>query len=557
MQPVKRPPPTRRRALAVLGLLTALALAPGAAAEEVDFKTAKEAYDQWQERPSLYMRHKGRVEFAQTHDVRALKILAKSYARPEVPKDQVRYLLASICADQFKAPPHLDAWRAWRKKHTKPTDAWLWFRALGADIQIDGTPETVRIARKHASGVLRAAALEALIERKDPAALTLTGEALAAPPAKPFDRMLLLESAAEALYVFRAQRATDAWKAAFALLRPLLDAKTTMERTRLVVGRRLALIPGALEPAELGRYSPPVKPTFLGIEASGHRIVYIIDMSDSMLTPLTGKELADLRKPPHQVRPPIKRKPVVTGGKKQEAPKAAPPPPTPAQKQIAEAMAKLPWKRIRNRFDAAREFLKLSLRGLTPQQQFCVIGFGSEARTLAATPGLRPAIEKHIEKACVELDVIEPGQATGARPRGTLWGYTNIHGGMHRAFKVRAKGLSKKAEYVDPATFAEGCDTIFLLSDGKPTWDDWPEWDIRLAKHKSGDPESGAETKDHEKGHYYGPYALGSWLRDDVRRLNLFRKTEMHCIGIGEFDTHLLEWISARGMGRFRRIGEK
>ena len=152
----------------------------------------------------------------------------------------------------------------------------------------------------------------------------------------------------------------------------------------------------------------------------------------------------------------------------------------------------------------------------------------------------------------IVVDANDPDTLEGPEaPDPTAWG---LHGGLHRAFKVRAKGLVKTEEYVDAATFTEGCDTIFVLSDGKPTWDDWPEWDLRLAKHKSGDPESGAETKDHEKGHYYGPYALGSWLRDDLRRLNLFRKAEIHCVGIGEHDPHLLRWIAGRGLGRFRKV---
>ncbi|MDF1701519.1 MAG: hypothetical protein P1V36_10220 [Planctomycetota bacterium] len=542
-----------RRVLPLLALFGLALAAPAAAEDEPrDFKADKAAYQAWMERPSLYMRHKGRIEFAQTHDVRALRVLAKSYGRPEAPKDQVQYLLASICGDNFRAPPHLEVWRTWRKKHAKPRDAWLWYRALEADLHIDGSPETVSVVRKHSTGALRAAALEVLIASEDPAALTLSAELLAALPTKGFDRMLLLESAAQALYVLRAQRGSDAWKKTLELLKVQLDAKPTLERTRAVIARRLGRIEGAMKPVELGRYAPPTKPTFLGLEASGSRVVYVIDMSDSMLTPLTKAEIEDLKKPPRFLPPPPKPGRVVTGGNLKKKPQA--PKPTPAQKEMADAIARLPWPLIITRFDAAREFVKLSLRALTPRQSFCVIGFGSEAKLLAATPGLKPAIEKHVEKACVELDVIEAGKETRARPYGTLWGYTNLHGGLHRAFKVRSKGLVKQHEYVDPATFTEGCDTIFLLSDGKPTWDDWPAWDRRLAKHKSGDPESGAEVQDHEKGHYYGPYALASWLRDDVRRLNLFRKAEVHCVGIGEHDPHLLRFISGQGLGRFRRI---
>lgn len=513
--------------LAVPALVLLRAPAAGDADEKppVDFKAAEAAYDAWQKRPSLYMRHKGRVEFAQTGDVRAFRILAKSYARPEDPKDQVRYLLASICGEHFRKPEHLDTWRAWRRKHGSARDAWLWFQGLAVEAEAGAdTTALLDVARGHSNGVLRAAALAALIERKDPVVLTALAHALADLPAKGFDRMLLLESAAEALLALHAQRKTDAWAQVHGLLLQQLDARPTQDRTRRVVARRLLRL-GAIDAARAAGYLATQRARFFGLEATGSRIVYVIDLSDSMLSNLTRGELKDLQTPP-----------------------------VGATEAQIEALKTLPWYEIDTRFDAAMAFLKHSLRGLTPDKQFCVIVFGSEARTLDATRGLKDATETNIEKACKELDAIERGEATRDRPQGTLGGYTNLHGGLHRAFKVRGKGLAKDGEYVDPKTFAEGCDTLFLFSDGKPTWDDWPAWDIRLAKHQSGDPESGRRVRDHEKGHYYGPYALASWLRDDLRRLNLFRKVEIHCVGLGEHDPHLLRFIAGQGLGRTRNI---
>ena len=106
----------------VLLALLVLLLAVPARAEDAprDYDTEKDAYKAWLERPSLYMRHKGRVEFARTKDVRAFRVLAKSYTKPEKPKDQVRYLLASICGDHFREPAHLDTWRGWRNSGPTP-----------------------------------------------------------------------------------------------------------------------------------------------------------------------------------------------------------------------------------------------------------------------------------------------------------------------------------------------------------------------------------------------------------------------------------------------------
>ena len=56
----------------------------------------------------------------------------------------------------------------------------------------------------------------------------------------------------------------------------------------------LELKKGKAETTEDGERYAPDRPTFIGIQATGDRLVYVIDMSDSMLTPLTGNEKADL-----------------------------------------------------------------------------------------------------------------------------------------------------------------------------------------------------------------------------------------------------------------------
>ncbi len=561
---------TISRTLPVL-LLALLGSAQALAADE--YKAQKQRYERYMERPSLYMRHRGRVNFAKTRDVRALSILMKSYARPEVPKDQVQYLLASICSDHFEAPPHAKAFRALRRKHAKPRDAWLWYRTLAVEHKNEGPLELIAALQSKRAGTLRAAALLALATTGDENTLPVLLRLLADLPAKPFDRALLLEAAAEVLWIERKQRSKQPWRDAAARLIPYMDDRATQERTKLAIARRLARVwhadkhPLTAEPwlarlehrpsktpppPEDDRYGPRGGPVFLGLEGSGGRVVYVLDLSDSMLTPLTGKEIEDLKKTP--AAGPLPRTPVVTGPSKKAAngdPKRDPGKQPPAKD---DAVARLPWPLIKTRFDAARAFLKLSLRGLRPGQMFSVVTFGSEAAPLAATPGLRRATSDNVEKAIAELERIVAGPPRSGRPHGTLRGYTNMHGGLHRAFKVRTKGLVKEHEYVDERTFANGADTVFLLSDGEPTWDDWPMRDTLDPDNKPGDPETGAVTAG-QKATFYGPYAIASWLLDDLRRLNLFRHVEVHCIGLGEYDPRLLEAIAYVGKGRFRRIG--
>ena len=48
-----------------------------------------------------------------------------------------------------------------------------------------------------------------------------------------------------------------------------------------------------------------------------------------------------------------------------------------------------------------------------------------------------------------------------------------LHPDASRAFALRAKGFAQEHEYVDMKAMAQGSDTIFLLSDGAPSWDDF------------------------------------------------------------------------------------
>jgi hypothetical protein len=536
--------PGIRRPLLCLGLTitwTCLALAPCAAGS--DFRAERKQYRDYLDRPSFFMRHRGRVRFAETGDVRALEILAKSYARPEEPKDQVRYLLASTCAEHFDKPEHLPVLRKWRRKHARSRDAWLWYRALEVELENDGRDLVLDVARRHRDPFLRMAAVEVLDAHDDESTLPLVAELLAELPARPLDRMLLLETAAHVVYHQRRQRTTTAWKTVAQQVIQALDDPKTPERTRLVTARRLRRIfledelhmEAAPWLSHLADMKPtvtinrgPVKkpPKFLGLSATGRRIAYVIDMSDSMLTPLTDKEVLALRKP------------VPTGKKgKPDAPDPG--------------VLDLPWTRIRTRFDAAREFLKASIRDLDAEASFCVIWFGSEAGFLTATPRLEPATRETVEQVCEELTAIVPGPSDESRPYGRLRGHTNLHGGLHRAFKVTDRTVVRRDEYVDPATFEAGVDAVFVLSDGKPTWDDWPERDRIEADDTPGDPETGTEGSG-TMATFYGPYALTKYIRDDVLRLNLFRKVEIHCVGIGDYNPHLLEWIRRNGLGERR-----
>jgi hypothetical protein len=324
-----------------------------------------------------------------------------------------------------------------------------------------------------------------------------------------------------------------------------VDEAATTARSRRHALRRVPEI-ASLGPEGSTPLAPSLGPRFLGLEAQGARIAFVIDLSDSMLKPLTKEEVEDLKRIPG----PERRGPVVTGADAGGAgggpgkDDGRPPPPD------------LDWSKIRTRFDAAREFLKLSLRALDPErEEFVVIGFGSDARLFAATPGLRNANSKNVGRAIQELDAIEPGPPVSGRPDGTLWGYTNLHGGLKRALSLAGAKPGDDDAYVDGAVLERGCESVFLLSDGVPSWDDHAEWDTREEGDDVGDPESGAVVRERDRLHYYGPYAIQSWLSSDVERMNLFLKAPLLTVGLGEADPRLLQWLALRSGGQTRWIG--
>lgn len=530
-----------------LACLTLLALLGLVRADDAWDKHVAD-YKATQKRPSLWKRTQGREALALTRDVRAIPILAADYKSAEKPRDQVQYLCAALATRYCTGKEFVDAYAAWRKAHTRAEDAWLWYRTLKIHNNWRGADEVKEIIRNpELDLMIRAAALEAIATRQDVGLLELINELLLSLPADK-RRWALAESC---MSVLTRQAVTDkAFKPPAEQLARMLDMDAVPEHTRLVIARGFRRIFNAehaymtaapwLKKLEGDNGRAPsrtlAQPTFLGLQAEGTRICYVIDLSDSMLTPLTDSEKRDLRNP-------------VTGHRKQdgEAPEPRPDP----------DVAALPWDSINTRFDAAREFLKLSLRKLSPEQYFAVAAFGTQAALLEACPGMQQVNEKRIQKAIEELDAIQPGLANG---KPALRGMTNLHGGLQRAFQCKSKGLIKSYEYVDWLGFEQGADTIFVLSDGKQSWSDWDCIDKADDSDVPGDPESGGklgEKGEHPELHFYGPYVDQRHMLEDLERMNLFRKAEIHCIGIGEAEEATLKAIAGIGNGQLRLVGRK
>ncbi len=117
-------PLLRRLALAALALALAAQVGPAPARAGDGFSEIVSRYRAYRNRPSLFMRTRGRVRLAETHDPRAFRILAADYGKAEEPPDMVRSTLVTLLTTQFVAPASMaPMYTEWRDREKDATDA--------------------------------------------------------------------------------------------------------------------------------------------------------------------------------------------------------------------------------------------------------------------------------------------------------------------------------------------------------------------------------------------------------------------------------------------------
>lgn len=539
----------KARLLALFGLLALLAGAPQAQRgllEPSTFEEALEQYERYIKMKPLDLHSLAWARLARSHDPRGLKILIDSYKKPQQFKQVSRYLLAQIATREFKKDEFVDQLVGWREKYDDDQDAWLWYRTLSIECTNRGPETALAIALNPKMSLpLRAAAIEAMGFGKDPSGLFKAIEHYTqAMPKKLPEKAMLVGAMGTALEKHKRLVTKREFKIACSYFISLLNDEFGLDdSTKLMVARSLARI---LDSEEIVINSAPwtallgdkkkkikrgkeeeeyVRPTFFGVEATGSRICYVIDMSDSMCKDVVIPE--DAKGP-------------ISGGPDAKKPKNP-----------------IPWHLVKTRFDLAREQVKLSLRNLDPDAMFSVIYFGDQSDLLDSSKGMVKASKGNVKKIIKELDGIETLSSTPQRPDGRLRGFTNLHSGIRNAFRVKKKGLLDEDSYIDLKQFTEGADTIFLLSDGNPSTDDYRIGDVHVGERNVGDPETGAQGGEATNLMYEGPYRNQQILLEEIERLNLFREVEIHCVAVGkDVSVRFLEDIAKLGHGKMTRLGD-
>jgi hypothetical protein len=526
------------------------------------FAEAKARYDECLRRKPFLHHWQAREVLGSLGSPEVLPVLCKDYTSVKEFAEYSRYTIAEVFATRFAKRDALDAMKALRAEHRAPGDVWLWYQTLRIEAQFGGEAAVNEIATTDKSPLLRAAAILALGEAGAAdlrqAVLTNCIEL----PKKEGERMAVLGAMTGALFAARKDINDENYRAALTAYIGLLGDDVKLAHiAKVQMARHLQIIfdaPAAFADSEswlalLARGDVKTKkrtetaaaPRFFGLETDGERMVYVVDMSDSMLKPIEPSA-----KPPTAP---------VTGPRQKKKKKG----------EILDE-SDLPWHEIQTRWDLARENLRISLSRLTPDKEFCVVWFGKKAGTLDACKGMTKATRANIDRVVAELDSIkasmdpDPDRPNAPiPPEGRLRGDTNLHGGLRLAFALHDKGFASNAAYVDMQALANGCDTILLLSDGDPSVDDFVLTDKNYKEGRSVKSFERGEAGDEQpEATYPGPFVSQGipqcpTIVADVRRMNAFRRVRLHAVGLGEANMELMRRLAAIGNGQSITVGKK
>ncbi|MFN3243197.1 MAG: hypothetical protein ACE37K_16975 [Planctomycetota bacterium] len=551
----------RKPSVPSFALLVALAVAaPVSAQDTPGYAEALARYQECIDRLSFFYQLEGREKLAETRDAAALTQLEKDYASAKSYPEHTRYTIAHLLGRHFKDEQWFPRFEEMRKKHGKPIDTWLWVHTLRNEIDETGDAKAIEIAQTAKKVHQRAAAITALGKSSRGELKRAIVSNCIDFPRKDGDRMLLVGAMTGALWHNKGRVNDDDYREALRAYIGLLDKRVKLsELAKVQMARHLQEILNGpakftdpepwLELLDRGDVKKPkdygtsAKPRFFGIETEGERFCYVLDMSDSML---------------REIAPSARPKGPITGPKQAKK-----------KKSMVLDESDLPWHQIRTRWDLAREQLRISLSRLGKDKYFSIVWFGTDAGTLESTRGMVKASKGNIKKAMAELDAIQAEFKDG---RDRLRGETSLHFGLSVAYALNKKGLDDEPTYVGAKALTEGCDTIFLLSDGIPNWDGFDVNDVDYGEGRvMKDLEAGVETNRTPRLNYHGPYAvvptvsggrarasqLDCWLLRDVKRMNAFRRIRVHCVGLGEANEALLSALADIGNGDVFIVGKK
>jgi hypothetical protein len=236
----------------------------------------------------------------------------------------------------------------------------------------------------------------------------------------------------------------------------------------------------------------------------GTRVVFVIDVSDSMKWEINEGDLPGLKK----------KVPHLPWDK-------MPSRPTPMDVAKAELVNSINLLRP----DAPDDGKKKSTRKNPETRHFAVVTYSDEAKFF--TPGWVEANDANCNTWMTNVEQL----ATEHR--------TNIHGGLVLSFGLSDARQETPAPEVDKDCVLTGAHTIVFLTDGYPTW---------------SNDSTAYDAKDADFGN---PCGNGEYVKRDklielTARLNRFRKVLINTVGIGNHDKKLMAALARQHGGNYQ-----
>ncbi|MCA8940364.1 MAG: hypothetical protein KDB07_11170, partial [Planctomycetes bacterium] len=351
-------------------------------------------YNKSMKKNSLDRRTKGMVTLAATRDKRAITLLADRYAKAEEPYDYVRAIAINTLMSYRTQDDHKDSLNIFAASNKKSRDNWLHYRVWknnnrnSADVG-----EALDIAKdSKADPWFRAAAIRMVAEssiesiEKLRLAMGLINSEAKLDEKGIYPDAIYRIGAAQLLEGAGADHDSDEFKITFEAVIAQLDLPKLPRAVKLAIARHLRKV-FAIDTAyvnaggwkqvmmeqaqgrrdadkgigpvggerdgwgKTGVKKKEPEPSFAGIPSNGDRFAYVIDISDSMLQPIKKPEVKPKDPPP---KGPITGK---AGKKKEEEDKKK------KKKDASDLPSEedIDWTKIKNRFELAREYLKISL----------------------------------------------------------------------------------------------------------------------------------------------------------------------------------------------------
>ncbi|MCA8914385.1 MAG: hypothetical protein KDB90_03150 [Planctomycetes bacterium] len=255
-------------------------------------------------------------------------------------------------------------------------------------------------------------------------------------------------------------------------------------------------------------------PAFFDAEAVGKRVVFVIDVSGSMSSPVEMGEDPPSPKTDKKDGP-------VSGKRKGDK----------DDDKKDDEIEKPDYSGVVTKLDLAKVELIFTLKNLPQDYSFNIVTYGStHSMLIQSRSEFVQATDTNKQTFIKKVEQLE------------VMGATNIHGALNRAFCINEKKSLDPADMMngkaDPASdlncLLGGATTIFFLTDGSPNVSDEKNPPDRVA-----DPMARPR------------FTVTENIILEVRRLNLFRRAVIHTVGIGPHPRPLLEGLAKATGGQY------